>query len=75
MTPEALKALITAGEVLSVEFKGEKRAPLNDRELVEAVVCLANRAGDEPAYLLVGVEDDGRITGAWHRHGETTDPT
>ena len=74
MTPEALHDLIAAGETLAVEFKGEEKAPLNDRELVETVVCLANRTGAEPGYLLVGVEDDGRITGARPRHGATTDP-
>lgn len=73
MTPEALHDLIAAGESLAVEFKGEEKAPLNDRELVETVVCLANRTGAEPGYLLVGVEDDGRITGARPRHGATTD--
>ena len=64
MTPEELRRLIAAGETLNVEFKGEERSPLNDRDLVEAVVCLANRSGTEPAWLLIGVEDDGRITGA-----------
>lgn len=72
MTPEILKALILAGETMPVEFKGESGGPLNDRDLVEAVVCLANRIGSEPAHLLVGVEDDGRITGARPRHGKTT---
>ena len=66
-------SFIARGETLSVEFKGEERAPLNDRDLVEAVVCLANRIGDEPSLLLVGVEDDGRITGARPRHGAATD--
>ena len=74
LTRQTLQALIAAGETPGVEFKGEERAPLNDRELVEAIVCLANRHGTEPAYLLVGVEDDGRITGARPRHGETTEP-
>ncbi len=73
MTPETLRGLIADGESLSVEFKGEEHAALNDRDLVEAVVCLANRLGDEPALLLVGVEDDGRITGARPRHGTATD--
>ncbi|HRB16171.1 MAG TPA: ATP-binding protein [Nitrospira sp.] len=73
MTPEALYDVIAAGETLAVELKGEEKAPLNDRELVETVVCLANRTGAEPGYLLVGVEDDGRITGARPRHGATTD--
>jgi ATP-dependent DNA helicase RecG len=74
MTSDALRALVGRGETLAVEFKGEERAPLNDRELVEAVVCLANRLGTDPGWLLVGVEDDGRITGARPRHGATTDP-
>ncbi len=74
MTPQMLRALIAAGETLAVEFKGEERQPLNDRDLIEAVVCLANRIGAEPAWLLIGVEDDGRITGARPRHGDSTDP-
>lgn len=42
---------------------------------MEGVVCLANRAGNGPAWLLVGVEDDGRVTGARPRHGAgVTDP-
>lgn len=73
MTPDELVRMIAAGETLAVEFKGEERTPLNDRDLVKAVVCLANRSGHEPGYLLIGVEDDGRITGARPRHGDTTD--
>jgi len=63
MTPEDLERLIAIGETMNVEFKSEEHEPLNDRELVEAVVCLSNRTNPEPAWLLVGVEDDGRITG------------
>lgn len=74
MTPDALRALIGGGETLAVEFKGEERAPLNDRDLVETIVCLANRTGTEPARLFIGVEDDGRITGARPRQGDATDP-
>jgi ATP-dependent DNA helicase RecG len=74
MTTETLRSLIAAGETMTIEFKGEERKPLNDRELVEAVVCLANRSGDAPAWLLVGVEDNGRITGARPRHGRVTEP-
>jgi ATP-dependent DNA helicase RecG len=36
--------LIAAGETLLVQFKGEARAPLSDDDVVEAVICLANRA-------------------------------
>lgn len=74
MTPSALQDLVAHGETLTIEFKGEEREPLSDRDLVQAVVCLANRIGAEPAWLLVGVEDDGRITGARPRHGAMTDP-
>lgn len=66
-----LMALITGGEMLTVEFKGEGRKPLGDRELALVCVCLANGAG---GTLLVGVEKDGSITGAKPRHGDRTDP-
>ncbi|MCC6242129.1 MAG: putative DNA binding domain-containing protein [Gemmatimonadaceae bacterium] len=60
---------IAGGESLTVEFKGE-RDRLNDSDLVETVACLANGRG---GVLLVGVEDDGRVTGAQPRHGTYTD--
>lgn len=70
MTPERLQELINRGETLTVEFKGEEKAPLSDGELVETVVCLANnRLGSDVAWLLIGVEDDRRVTGARARHG------
>ena len=74
MTPEALRSLIAGTETLDVEFKGEEARALSDGDLVEAVVCLANRAGNTPSWLLVGVEDDGRVTGARPRHADRTDP-
>lgn len=75
MIPEHLKQLIAEGETWAVEFKGEEKGRLGDAELVETVVCLANRPGNEPAWVLVGVEDDGRITGARPRHESgATDP-
>lgn len=75
MTPERLRRLIKEGETIDVEFKGEERHPINDRELVENVVCLANRPGDASGWLLIGVEDDGRITGARPRSdGGRTEP-
>ncbi|MBU2602503.1 MAG: ATP-binding protein [Actinobacteria bacterium] len=73
MTPEELRRLIAAGETLTVEFKSEERTRLNDRDLVETVICLANRPGNEAAWLLVGVEDDGGFSGARPRHGAATD--
>jgi ATP-dependent DNA helicase RecG len=73
MTAKQLRRIIAGGETLDVEFKGEKRSALNDRELVEAVVCLANRTAVAPGWLLVGVEDNGTVTGARPRHDATTD--
>lgn len=67
----ALQALIAGHETLTLEFKGEQRRPLNDRDLIEAVVCLANADG---GLLLVGVEDDGTVTSARPRHGDATEP-
>ncbi len=62
---ERVARCISEVESFEVEFKGESHAPLKDRDLVEAVVCLANGAG---GLLLVGVEDDGTVTGARPRH-------
>jgi ATP-dependent DNA helicase RecG len=63
-----LTAALELGETFRQEFK---RGSINDRELTEAVVCLANGLG---GLLLVGVEDDGTVTGARPRHGTTTEP-
>ncbi|MEX0142602.1 putative DNA binding domain-containing protein [Massilia sp. LMS1-1-1.1] len=46
-------------ESLTVEFKSDRKR-LPDRELVEAVICLANAEGGQ---LWLGVEDDGIPTG------------
>lgn len=51
-----------------MEFKGEEHRALSDQDLVETVACLANRSGESMGWLLVGVEDDGRISGARPRH-------
>lgn len=74
MTPERLLELIQGGESLDVEFKGESARSVSDNELVEAVVYLANRPSNRPGWLLFGIEDDGRITGARPRHYDRTDP-
>ena len=71
LTEPQVLALVQEGERYDVEFKGEERERLSDGDLVENVVCLANGRG---GHLLVGVEDDGRITGARPRHGTLTDP-
>lgn len=62
MTEQELRELIAGGETMTVEFKSdvEEKGGLHFLKLIEAVVCLANAQGGS---LLLGVEDDGRITG------------
>lgn len=59
-----LQELISQGETLTVEFKSD-RGPLGDAELLNTVVCMANAQG---GLLLVGVEDDGTVTGLHPTH-------
>ena len=54
---------------MSVEYERGARTTLNDDVIVEAVACLANGVG---GTLLLGVENDGRVTGLEPRHGEST---
>jgi len=67
---DQLTDIIARGEQLDVEFKSDRRT-MPDREIYEEVVSLANSKG---GVLLIGVEDDGTITGAHPRHGDVTDP-
>ena len=62
--------IIKTGEDINLEFKSDTRQ-ISDREIYEEVVAMANTKG---GALLIGVEDDGAITGAKPRHGSTTDP-
>ncbi|PWG60017.1 RNA-binding domain-containing protein [Bifidobacterium catulorum] len=57
--------MIPSKETLRVEFKSERKRPQSDDEIVENVVALANTAG---GMLYLGVEDDGRVTGAAKSH-------
>lgn len=67
---DRLEELIALGESTDREFKSD-RQQLSDRVIYEEVVALANTSG---GVLLIGVEDDGIITGAHPRHGRITDP-
>lgn len=67
MDAATLQRLISQGETLEVEFKNR----VDDNVLVEAVVCLANGSG---GWLLIGVDDQGNITGAEPYHGRNTNP-
>jgi ATP-dependent DNA helicase RecG len=51
-------------ESLTVEFKSDRKC-LGEKELLAAVVCLANCEGGQ---IFLGVEDDGRPTGLHKNH-------
>ncbi len=55
---------IPTQESLTCEFKSDRKC-LPDRDLIEAVVCMANGEGGE---IYLGVEDDGRVTGLHKDH-------
>lgn len=59
-----LQELIQQGESLTLEFKSDVKS-LPDRDLIAAVVSLANTDGGS---LLLGVEDDGEVTGLHRSH-------
>ncbi|OPY81707.1 MAG: Divergent AAA domain protein [Syntrophus sp. PtaU1.Bin005] len=63
-TKRQILELIHQGENLTTEFKSDLKC-LPDRELVAAVVALANTEG---GVLLLGVEDNGGITGLHANH-------
>ena len=61
-TPRSINAIpsnIPLKETIEVEFKSDRDA-LNDNDLIEALICLANAQGGS---LYLGVEDDGTVTG------------
>lgn len=64
---QELMELIARGESLTVEFKSDLKQ-LSDRELVATVMNLSNTEGGD---LLLGVEDDGSITGLHFNHSNT----
>lgn len=63
-----LDAILAKGETLTVEFKSDKNC-LPDRELIAAVVALANTEGGD---LYLGIEDNGVVTGLHANHRDIT---
>ncbi len=66
MLDQQYAQILAQGETLTVEFK----SAVDDRQLVEAVTCLANGEG---GLLFIGVDDSGQVVGATKRHGNITD--
>jgi ATP-dependent DNA helicase RecG len=60
--------IISKGETLKIEFKSDLKQ-LPDRELVATVMNLSNTEGGD---VLLGVEDNGSITGLHPNHLNTT---
>jgi ATP-dependent DNA helicase RecG len=59
--------LIAKGESLRLEFKSDIK-PLPDRDLIATAMSLSNTEGGD---ILLGVEDDGKITGLHSNHTNT----
>ncbi|MDY7220220.1 ATP-binding protein [Denitrificimonas sp. JX-1] len=59
-----MKDFLPPTESLTVEFKSDRNG-YPDRELIEALTCLANTAGGE---LWLGVEDNGTPSGLHRKH-------
>ena len=64
---DEIKTVLYKGETLAIEFKSDVRG-LPDRDLVAAVVAMANTEG---GLILLGVEDDGSVTGVQPGHQDT----
>lgn len=64
---DAVPVALPSAESLTVEFKSDRNG-YPDRELIEALTCLANTLGGE---LWLGVEDDGRPSGLHIKHRNT----
>lgn len=64
MNEHEILELIQQGESLVLEFKSDLKC-LSDRDLVAALVALTNTEGGD---LLLGVEDDGTVTGLNPNH-------
>jgi len=63
-----IKTLLDKGETLTVEFKSDTKGGLPDRDLVAAVVAMANTEG---GVILLGVEDSGTVSGIQPHHQDT----
>lgn len=68
MTKTELYELIAQGENSGVEFKSDQ---INNRELAKEIVALANLRG---GCVLLGVEDDGSVSGLARPDDERAEP-
>jgi ATP-dependent DNA helicase RecG len=64
---QEVQIVLDKGETLTVEFKSDTKG-LPDRDIVAAAVAMANTEG---GLILLGVEDDGAVTGVQLVHQDT----
>ena len=67
----AVPIILPSTESMTVEFKSDRNG-YPDRELIEALTCLANTQGGE---LWLGIEDNGSASGLHPRHQDTAQLT
>jgi len=71
MDEDQIRKIVTSGESVDREFKSELHRLQTEDEIVSDIVAMANTDG---GVLLLGVEDDGTITGTPDRTGSQSDP-
>lgn len=71
MDEDQIRKIVAEGEGLGREFKSELYRLQTDDDIVSDIVAMANTEG---GVLLLGVEDDGTITGTPNRKGADIDP-
>ncbi|QXO93738.1 putative DNA binding domain-containing protein [Methanospirillum purgamenti] len=71
MDEDQIRTIVAEGEGLGREFKSELHRLQTDDDIVSDIVAMANTEG---GVLLLGVEDDGTITGTPDRKGADIDP-
>ena len=67
---QRLEEIMSLGETVDREFKSDRNREFTDKEIYEEVVAMANTDG---GMLLIGVENDGSVTGSRPRHGKSID--
>ncbi|WP_257183212.1 AlbA family DNA-binding domain-containing protein [Corynebacterium cystitidis] len=72
MRDAEIRDLIAGGQSLTTAFsRRSSPAYINERGVIEQLTCLANGDG---GTLLIGVNQDGTISGCYPFHSDTTDP-
>ncbi|WP_394281762.1 RNA-binding domain-containing protein [Corynebacterium sp.] len=72
MSNAEIRELIAGGQTLTTAFaRRSSPAYINERGVIEQLTCLANGEG---GTLLIGVNQDGTVTGCYPFHSDETSP-